>query len=362
MRQQTETKIKYPEATTVSNLYNESEHWVKITGMRMLGKYLDEDTMQAGRLGIWDAVQKYDPAIGAFSTFAITKIRGAMLEHVRLTQGYTRRQYDLSRQYQKLAGEFRAKHKRNPYDAEELAAFIGSTNRQADAMLESSTAVKTQSVSLDAKTEDGAPLVESASVGIDESAEDACVKIAEAETLRKAIEALPPRERDAMIAYYYGDISFSEVGKRMGISESRAFQLHGQAIRRLRWNPRLRAMFAESPIGMPSLGQKAERTEPMSTTKPETPVTTTQEDTPAPPAQEALPAQEAPTRGTRITPRAICPPLPECRSVRNGDPCCMAQPCGHALPKIHDVLVCGSCAPPRKVAPRCYFCEGSPDF
>ncbi len=61
------------------------------------------------------------------------------------------------------------------------------------------------------------------------------VKIA-IEMLGSAIDKLPEREKLVISLYYYDGLTFKEIGKVMTISESRVYQLHTQAVLRLKGN------------------------------------------------------------------------------------------------------------------------------
>ena len=52
--------------------------------------------------------------------------------------------------------------------------------------------------------------------------------------MREHIRALPLRERAVVALYYFEELTFSEVGRVLGFSESRACQVHGRAVRSLR--------------------------------------------------------------------------------------------------------------------------------
>jgi RNA polymerase sigma factor for flagellar operon FliA len=52
--------------------------------------------------------------------------------------------------------------------------------------------------------------------------------------MRQQIRALPERDRAVVALYYFEELTFAEIGRVLGVSESRACQLHGRAIRTLR--------------------------------------------------------------------------------------------------------------------------------
>ena len=55
-----------------------------------------------------------------------------------------------------------------------------------------------------------------------------------AAALGEAIDALPEKERLVLTLYYYEEMTMKEIGKTLGITESRVCQLHGKALIRLR--------------------------------------------------------------------------------------------------------------------------------
>ena len=149
-----------------------------------------DDLESAAHVGLIQAIDRYDPGRGVpFEPYAALRIRGAILDELRLVD-------DVSR------GE------RARLDHE------GTSGRQT--------------VSLDRLLAGGHSW--EADAGLDDRYE--------AEDLRGRVEGavhgLPDRQRELIGRYYGESLTLREAGRRMGISEARACQLHGRAIENLR--------------------------------------------------------------------------------------------------------------------------------
>ncbi|RTL57795.1 MAG: RNA polymerase sigma factor FliA [Rhodocyclaceae bacterium] len=192
-----------------------------------------DDLIQNGMLGLLDAMGRYEEGLGAqFETYAVQRIRGAMLDGLRendwLPRGVRREMRRVEAAIQKLEHE----HGRQPSETE-LSSCLGmSLDEYQKLLLE---ARGHQLVYLeDLSGEDGDDYLDRSlsSANPDPLAvlEDAGMKAA----LVQAIAALPEREKLMMALYYEQDLNLREIGEVMGVTESRVCQLHSQAVARLR--------------------------------------------------------------------------------------------------------------------------------
>jgi len=193
-----------------------------------------DDLVQAGMIGLIDAMSRYENDRGAqFETFATQRVRGAMLDELRgtdwLPRSVRRNQRTIEaaihRAEQRLgraAGEVDI--------AEELDMPLGEYQQLLDA------ARGAQLVYLDDRADDDAD--EGAlerSLASDQA--DPFETLGDARFRRAlvaAIEELPERERLVMGMYYEQEMNLKEIGAVLGVTESRISQLHSQAVARLR--------------------------------------------------------------------------------------------------------------------------------
>lgn len=192
-----------------------------------------DDLVQAGIVGLIDAVHKYDPGkhvpLPAYAKF---RIRGAILDSLRDLDWSPRELRRKSRRiedaHQKLGTELG-----RPATEEELAAALGMSLAELQHVLGDLRGL--QIGSLDEPAEEGWPAEEAAVAG--EPFSDpftACLDGEMRGLLAQAIAALPEREQQVLSLYYFEELTMKEVGAVLGVGESRICQIHSTAMVRLR--------------------------------------------------------------------------------------------------------------------------------
>jgi len=190
-----------------------------------------DDLMGAGFVGLADALQKYDRSgPDRFEAYADCRIRGAMLDELRSYDPLSRDLRDLNNRIVRAVRELTAELGRPPEEIEiarkleiPVAAFRERLAKLSFGGL----------VSLDTTGGDG---MEGLELG-DESEEGAdghLLRSERRERLGKAVERLPERLQSLLQLYYEQDYTLREIGEQLGVTESRACQLHAEAIVRLR--------------------------------------------------------------------------------------------------------------------------------
>jgi RNA polymerase sigma factor for flagellar operon FliA len=195
-----------------------------------------EDMISYGVQGLIEAYYAYDPNKGAkFSTYALPRIRGSILDAIRATHPLPRSLQKFGSDLEKATAALHVKLNRAP-TRDELAAYMGIEGRDFMASLRTSNlrVVSLQSLSDSASNGNDEKLWEMAdddpAVDPDSVAEEDMVR----GMLAEAVELLPERERTIVRLYYMKAQSLKSIGEALGISESRASQLRHRAIRRLR--------------------------------------------------------------------------------------------------------------------------------
>jgi RNA polymerase sigma factor for flagellar operon FliA len=195
-----------------------------------------EDMVSCGVQGLLEARRTYDPDRGAkFSTYALPRIRGAILDALRAAHPLPRSLQKVSADIEKAAQSLYTDLGRTPTKAE-LAERLGIP---LDELLHNAQASSIRVLSLESLAD---MTVNGSTEKLTEMAdEDPGIDphfVAHRELLRRlllgAIETLPDRERDIIRMYYIESRSLKSIGSEMAISESRASQLRHRAIRRLR--------------------------------------------------------------------------------------------------------------------------------
>lgn len=193
-----------------------------------------DDLVQAGMIGLLDAMTRYEPGHGAqFESFATQRVRGAMLDELRGSDWLPRSVRRAQRTIEQAIHAAEQALQRAPRETE-IAAELGLSLDAYQRML------------ADAR---GAQLVHLDDFGDDEGEErfldrhvpakgtDPTEILGDAgfrRALVEAIERLPERERLVMGMYYEQDMNLKEIGAVLGVTESRVSQLHSQAVARLR--------------------------------------------------------------------------------------------------------------------------------
>ena len=204
---------------------------------RSLSSEMDLDELvSAGTLGLIQAIETFDHSRGlAFSTLAVPRIRGSILDELRRLDNVPRSTRRRARDIAAARDVLHAKLGRQPDDTE-LAAQLGVdklTLWRWEADLE--TGVR---VPLERSTNDDsdAPYTEwESSLHYDTpTIEDVLTAEAEQDALRNALGQLKEQERTVLALYYYEELKMHQIASVLGLTESRVSQIRSRAITRLR--------------------------------------------------------------------------------------------------------------------------------
>jgi RNA polymerase sigma factor FliA len=195
-----------------------------------------DDLVGAGVMGLIKAIDQFDTGRQVkFETYAIALIRGAILEMLReedwVPRSIRERVKLLERAYLDLEGRLG-----RPASDEEMAEELGIELDTFHGLLADTSRASLLSLDDIVLSSDGNEKIHLADVVNDESADTiAEVEIKEMKSaLGVAIDRLPDREKLVIALYYYEGLTFKEIGKILTVSESRVYQLHTQAVLRLR--------------------------------------------------------------------------------------------------------------------------------
>jgi RNA polymerase sigma factor for flagellar operon FliA len=197
----------------------------------------EQDLVSYGLLGLIGAIERYDPQREIkFETFAMARIRGAIIDELRSLDWVPRSVRTRARQIERAIAVLERELMRAPTD-DEIAKKLGVTR---DELEDSLTEISRSSVAaLDELWSpsgggDQIALIDTIEDGLGPNPESTLEQTEIKEALGEAISSLPEREKLVVTLYYYEELTLREIGEVLGVTESRVSQLHTKAILRLK--------------------------------------------------------------------------------------------------------------------------------
>lgn len=193
-----------------------------------------DDLIQAGTMGLMDAMQRYEQGHGAeFETFAMLRVRGAMLDELRGADWVPRSVRKSQREIAEAVHKLEQKLRRAPKDTE-IAAQLKVSLEDYHEMLTDVRGAQLVYIG-DYESEDGEGSYLDRHMADDKgNPADQLSDHRFRQALVTAITNLPEREQYIMSMYYEHDMNLKEIAAVLGVTESRVCQLHSQAVARLR--------------------------------------------------------------------------------------------------------------------------------
>ncbi|NIM99943.1 MAG: FliA/WhiG family RNA polymerase sigma factor [candidate division Zixibacteria bacterium] len=195
------------------------------------------DLVNTGVIGLIEALSNFDPSRGVkFETYAVPRIRGAILDELRSLDWVPRSTRAKSREIERTVSKLENKLGRPP-SARELAKSLKVSSEELFSTLDDVSS--TTMLSLDEliyKEEDNrqVPRVETLE---DLSCDNVLGDLEKGELktyMTQAVSHLSEQERLVVALYYYEELTLKEIGEVMQISESRVSQIHTKAVFKLR--------------------------------------------------------------------------------------------------------------------------------
>jgi RNA polymerase sigma factor FliA len=204
-----------------------------------LPAHVDEgDLVSYGLLGLIGAIERYDPTRDIkFETYAIARIKGAIIDELRAMDWVPRSVRARARQIERAIAELEGKLHRAPTD-EEIAGKLGIDMEELEGSLteisRSSIAALDELWTISSSGGDQVALIDTIEDTQGPEPQSALAQTELREALGEAIARLPEREKLVVTLYYYEELTLREIGEVLGVTESRVSQLHTKAILRLK--------------------------------------------------------------------------------------------------------------------------------
>jgi RNA polymerase sigma factor FliA len=193
-----------------------------------------DDLVQAGMIGLLDAVSRYEETHGAqFETYAVQRIRGAMLDELRSSDWLPRSMRQNMRKIEVAMSTLQQRLGRPPKETEVAKQLKLSLEEYQDLLFEGGGHQLVYYEDFH-EGEGNEHFLDRYCADQRDDPLQALLNSGFREAVIQAIGALPDREKILMGLYYEQEMNLKEIGAVMGVSESRVCQLHSQAIARLR--------------------------------------------------------------------------------------------------------------------------------
>ncbi len=198
------------------------------------------DLVSYGIFGLIDAIEKFDLERAIkFETYALSRIRGAIIDELRSMDWIPRSVRSKAREVERTYAELETELHRTPTEPE-VAARMGIPLRDLHSIFSQVSYVNVVALDELLGGGSGGDKAEGMSLGDtlrDNKAVDPVMAFEGEETkflLARAIDQLPEREKIVVTLYYYEGLTLAEIGSVLGVTESRICQMHTKAVLQLR--------------------------------------------------------------------------------------------------------------------------------
>ncbi|WP_344668221.1 RNA polymerase sigma factor WhiG [Catenulispora yoronensis] len=196
------------------------------------------DFVSSGIFGLIDAIERFEPHRHVkFETYAIARIRGAIIDELRALDWIPRSLRQKAREIEQASVRLEQEFGRTPSEVEiarELGIGLGELRGIFSKLSLVNVAALDELLALPTQSGDRIPLMETLEDG---DAPDPVALFEGKETralLARAVNSLPDRDKTVVTLYYFEGMTLAQIGEVLGVSESRVCQIHTKAVLTLR--------------------------------------------------------------------------------------------------------------------------------
>ncbi len=217
----------------------EAYHYlVKVIGNRIaarLPRSIDvQDLRSAGVFGLMRAIENFDLERGTpFESYCATRVRGAILDELRSQDWVPRLVRNRASAYKKALTELRKDLGREPSD-HETAQYMELSHQETVKMRRESNLTNVYTLNQQDERDDDPRMLRKLDALMDKDSEVPFDKLVAQDLAGALVEVLTQPERTVIALYYHEGLTMKEIGRVMGISESRVCQIHTKTLKKLK--------------------------------------------------------------------------------------------------------------------------------
>ncbi len=233
------TAYKATGDVALRNQLVETYHYlVKVIGNRIaarLPRSIDvEDLRSAGVFGLMRAIDNYDLERGTpFESYCATRVRGAILDELRAQDWVPRLVRNRAGTYNDALTHLRKRLGREPSN-HEMASYLDMTPAEAEKLRRESNLISVYTLCQQEENDDDPRVLRKLDALMDRESEMPFDKLVANDLARALMQTLLKNEATVIALYYQEGLTMKEIGRVMGISESRVCQIHTKTLKKLK--------------------------------------------------------------------------------------------------------------------------------
>jgi RNA polymerase sigma factor for flagellar operon FliA len=196
-----------------------------------------DDLVSAAIIGLFDAMEKYDASKGTkFETYAIWRIRGAILDELRALDWASRSIRRRARSVEEVSRDLGQRLGRAATEGE-VAEALNLSPVELSRLKDEVNGTALLSLSKSVSTDEDQDFVQLEDIVDDPTTKDVLEALETEESrevLLQTVDGLPEQQRLVVALYYYEEMTLKEIGEALHISESRVSQIHTRAVKTLK--------------------------------------------------------------------------------------------------------------------------------